>query len=40
MKLESLFVYDIETYKEVFTFSVARADGKFKKTFSCSKFKN
>jgi hypothetical protein len=33
-------VYDIETYKEVFTFSVVRADGKFKKTFSCSKFKN
>ena len=40
MKLESLFVFDIETYKEVFTFSVVRADGKFKKTFSCSKFKN
>ena len=40
MNLDKLFVFDIETYKEVFTFSVVRADGKFKKTFSCSKFKN
>jgi hypothetical protein len=38
MELTKLWVYDIETYKEVFTFSVVRADGKFKKTFECSAF--
>ncbi len=40
MELTKLWVYDIETYKEAFTFSVVRADGKFKKTFVCSKFQN
>lgn len=40
MNLEKLYVYDIETYKEVFTFSVVRADGKHKRTFECSNFMN
>lgn len=40
MNLEKLYVYDIETYKEVFTFSVVRADGKHKRTFECSNFTN
>lgn len=40
MQLTKLYVYDIETYKEVFTFSIVRADGKHKKTFECSNFKN
>lgn len=40
LNLEKLYVYDIETYQELFTFSVVRSDGKFKKTFSCSKYKN
>lgn len=40
MDLTKLFVYDIETYKELFSFSVVRADGKFKKTFECSNFNN
>lgn len=40
MDYSKMFVYDIETYKEAFTFSVVRADGKFKQTFQCSKFKN
>ena len=40
MELTKLWVYDIETYKEAFTFSIVRADGKFKKTFVCSKFQN
>lgn len=30
------FIYDIETFKDVFTFSIIRADGKFKQTFECS----
>lgn len=30
------FIYDIETFKNVFTFSIIRADGKFKQTFECS----
>lgn len=30
------FIYDIETYKHAFTFSIIRADGKFKKTFEVS----
>jgi hypothetical protein len=38
MELTKLWVYDIETYKKVFTFSIVRADGKFKKTFQCSEF--
>lgn len=40
MDLNKLWVMDIETYKELFSFSIIRADGKFKKTFSCSKYKN
>lgn len=40
MDLSKLYVFDIETYKELFSFSIVRADGKHKKTFSCSKFKN
>lgn len=40
MNLEKLYVYDIETYKEVFTFSIVRADGKHKRTFECSAFMN
>lgn len=40
MNLDNLFVFDIETYKEAFTFSIVRSDGKFKKTFVCSKYKN
>lgn len=40
MDLNTLWVYDIETYKELFSFSIVRADGKFKKTFECSIFKN
>lgn len=40
MDYSTMFVYDIETYKEAFTFSVVRADGKLKQTFQCSKFKN
>ncbi|ASJ79207.1 DNA polymerase B [Curvibacter phage P26059A] len=30
------FIYDIETFKDAFTFSIVRADGKFKQTFECS----
>lgn len=30
------WVWDIETYKHAFTFSIVRADGKFKKTFEVS----
>lgn len=30
------FIYDIETYKDAFTFSIVRADGKYKQTFECS----
>lgn len=30
------WVWDIETYKHAFTFSIIRADGKFKKTFEVS----
>ena len=40
MNLEQLYVFDIETFKELFSFSIVRSDGKFKKTFSCSRFKN
>lgn len=40
MDYSKLYVYDIETFKHVFTFSVVRADGKYKQTFQCSKFKN
>lgn len=34
------YVYDIETFKSVFTFSIVREDGVHKNTFQCSKFKN
>ncbi len=40
MDLTKLYIYDIETYKEVFTFSITRSDGKHKRTFECSKFIN
>jgi len=40
MDYSKMWVYDIETFKHVFTFSVVRADGKYKQTFQCSKFKN
>lgn len=40
MDLTKFYIYDLETYKELFSFSVVRADGKFKATFQCSKFKN
>ncbi len=40
MDLTKFYVHDIETYKDLFSFSVVRADGKFKSTFQCSKFKN
>lgn len=34
------YIYDIETYKCVFTFSIVRSDGKHKKTFEVSRRKN
>ena len=34
------YVYDIETFKHCFTFSIIRADGKHKKTFEVSHRKN
>jgi hypothetical protein len=40
MIFDNLYVYDIETYKEAFTFSIVRVDGKHKKTFVCSAFDN
>ena len=40
MNFDKLYVYDIETYKELFSFSIVRADGKHKKTFEVSKFSN
>lgn len=40
MDLTKLYVYDEETYKELFSFSIVRADGKHKKTFKCSAFHN
>lgn len=40
MDYSKLFIWDIETFKELFSFSVVRADGKFRQTFSCSKYKN
>lgn len=40
MDLTALYVYDIETFKEAFTFSVVRADGAHCKTFQVTKFKN
>lgn len=40
MDYSKMYVYDIETFKHVLTFSVVRADGKHKQTFECSKFKN
>ena len=40
MDLTKFYIFDIETYKDLFSFSVVRADGEFKSTFQCSKFKN
>lgn len=40
INLEKLWVYDIETYLNLFSFSIVRADGKYKKTFSCSRYGN
>lgn len=40
MDLTKLYIYDIETYKEAFTFSIVRSDGKHKNTFECSAFSN
>lgn len=40
MDLTKFYIYDLETYNELFSFSVTRADGKQKITFQCSKFKN
>lgn len=40
MDLTKLYVYDIETYKHLFSFSIVRADGLHKKTFTCSKYNN
>lgn len=40
MNLEKLFIWDIETYKHLFSFSIVRADGKFKQTFACSNYTN
>ena len=40
MNLEEFWTYDIETYFNLFSFSIVRADGKFKKTFSCSRYHN
>lgn len=40
MNLEDFYVYDIETFKYAFTFSVVRADGKHRKVFEVSKFNN
>jgi len=34
------FIYDLETYPNIFTFTVIRSDGKFLKTFECSDRKN
>ena len=40
MDLTKIYIYDIETYKEAFTFSIVRSDGKHQRTFECSKFVN
>lgn len=40
MDFTKLYIYDIETYKEAFTFSIVRSDGKHKNTFECSAFSN
>lgn len=34
------WIYDIETFKHIFTFSVVRSDGKFVRTFECSRRMN
>ena len=31
------YIYDLETFKNIFTFSIVRSDGKHKKTFECSR---
>lgn len=40
MDQTKLYIYDIETYEELFSFSIIRSDGKHKRTFECSKFLN
>ena len=40
VELIELFVYDIETYPNVFTFGIVRADGKFDKCFEISEYQN
>lgn len=40
MDLTKFYVYDIETFKDVFTLSVIRADEQHKNTFVCSKWQN
>ena len=34
------WIYDIETFKHIFTFSIVRSDGKFVRTFECSRRTN
>ena len=38
--MEKYYVYDIETYLELFSFSIVRADGKHKASFRVDKYKN
>lgn len=40
MNLKDYYVYDIETFKYAFTFSIVRGDGVHAKTFEVSKFQN
>lgn len=40
LPLERMYVYDIETYKDLFSFSIVRVDGKHKKTFAVCKYRN
>lgn len=37
---KSFYVYDIETFKYVFTLAVVRADGEHKRVYECSKYRN
>lgn len=38
--LEKIYLYDIETFKHAFTFSIVRSDGRHKKTFQVTKYLN
>lgn len=40
MNLDKIYIYDLETYKHAFTFSIVRADGKHRRTFEVSKYQN